>query len=289
MNPGRVRSLFDVLRLHASSYMQIARICEEYTSSHQMMQANPNAYPTPEQWEIVRGNLESIRDICRHMGLRVSARSVERILAEFEIKIPNMGLSKQRFLEWYSCFQSEVDGEVYLLMLPHRAVYWSSEVDRLEGPEISSLLGSLKAFPQAFHDAKEAGNCLAFERFTASVYHSMRVGEFALVSLAQSVNVEQERINRGWDGCIQGIQSAISKLESQKPRPDWRDEVKALGSLNTWFQSMSKGWRNPVSHIPRTYTEDQATAIFMAVKTLFQEVNRRGIGQVSIPAVFPVD
>jgi hypothetical protein len=193
-----VRSLLDLLRMYAPYYLQIAKISEEYTSSFKVAAANPRAMPTEEQFNRVMENLKMALDICNRMHLQVSARSLERTIAEFTQNRPNMGLTKQRYLEWYSCFQSEVAGQIYLLVLPHRVGYWTSEADGLLGTTINRILPAIESFPDAAYDLKEAGNCFAFERFTACVYHLMRVAEFGLVSVAQSIGVDEEKINKGW-------------------------------------------------------------------------------------------
>lgn len=279
-----------MLRLYAPSYLTIARICEEYTSSFKMMAVHPRSLPDDEQMEKVLENFRAIREICARMQLRVSERSITRTVKEFENERPTFAITKQKFLEWYSCFQSEVEGQIYLLVLPHRVPYWSSAADGLLGDAIKQHASLLESnFPDAVFDLLEAGNCFAFERFTACVYHLMRVAEFALVSVARSADVPEDRINRGWDGCIQGIESAIKRIGSTKPTTDWQERIKKLSDLCSWFTTIQKGWRNPVSHIPRTYSEGNALAMFTATQTLIHDVVRQRLKQVAMPADFPLD
>jgi hypothetical protein len=279
----RIWSLQALLSLHAPVYLNIARICEEYTSSAAMQAANPNAAPTDEQLLSVLGHLQSLQDTCSKMQLHVSARSMARTILEFKNKRPTMGLARQRYLEWYSCFESEVGGQIYLLVLPHRAGYLSFAADDLEGFEISKLVDGLNDYPNALYDAREAGNCFALERFTACVYHLMRVAEFGLVSIARTVGVEEEKINKGWDGCLHGIQSEINKISSTKPTPDWQGKVKSYNDLCSWLTAIQKGWRNPVSHVPRIYSEDEARSMFAAIKTLFDHIKAQGFKEVAMP------
>jgi hypothetical protein len=283
MNPNRLRSLLDLLRLYAPDYMRIARICEEYTSSIGMLAANSTAVPTDEQLVRVMGNFESIAEICERMHLSVSKRSVDKIIDQFQAKRPNFRETKRKFLEWYACFESEVEGQIYLLVLPHRVAYWNSEADRLEGTESAKLVRLLANFPDAKYDAREAGNCFAFGRFSACVHHLMRLAEHGLVSVAASVNVPEEKISKGWDGCIQGIESAIKNISSTKPTGDWQDQVKKYSDLCSWFTTIKSGWRNPSSHVPRIYSEQSAVGIFSAVRTLFEHLNQYGFRQTKMP------
>jgi hypothetical protein len=108
----------------------------------------------------------------------------------------------------------------------------------------------------------------------------MRVSEFGLISVAEAIGVDPEQIKKGWDGCIQGIQAGIKKIESTKPTADWKDEVKKYGDLCSWFSTIQKGWRNPSSHVPRIYSEGTASAQFSATKTLFDHLAKFGFKQV---------
>jgi hypothetical protein len=289
MGNSRIRSLLDLLRLHTPAYLSLARICEEYTSSAAMLMANTNATPTDEQFVIIMDQFNKILVICKKMQLPVSARCIRRTIDQFSQTRPTAMATKQRYLEWYACFESELADHVYLLVLPHRVGYWSSLTENQQGHQISELVNSLRGFPDAGYDAREAGNCFAFELFTACVYHLMRVAEFALVSIARSVNIDPDRINKGWDGCIGGIQAWINKISSTKPTADWQDQVKKYSDLCAWLTAIQKGWRNPVSHIPRVYSEDSAKAMFSATVTLLDYVSKGGLVQVAMPDSLPVD
>jgi hypothetical protein len=80
---------------------------------------------------------------------------MEKVIAQFNRERPSFANTKQKFLEWYSCFESEVEGQVYMLVLPHRIPYWISAADQLQGVELSKLLAPLLAgFPNAVYDAE---------------------------------------------------------------------------------------------------------------------------------------
>mgnify|MGYP001585324592 CR=1 FL=1 len=64
------------------------------------------------------------------------------------------------------------------------------EKDRQQYLANENLFGEqvAKAFPSAEADIQDAGRCLAFNRWTASVFHSMRVLEIGLNALAKELN-----------------------------------------------------------------------------------------------------
>ena len=141
-----------------------------------------------------------------------------------------------------------------------------------------------REFPDALYDAYEAGSCFAYGCFSACVHHLMRLSEHGLVSVAASVNVPEDKISKGWDGCIQGVESAIKTISSTKPTTDWQDQVKKYSDLCSWFTAIKTGWRNPSSHVPRIYSEQSASGMFSATCTLFEHLTRYGFKQTQMPS-----
>ena len=288
-NPNRPGgNLLEMLRQYAPGYLRIARIVEQYASSEAFLAAVPDALPLDNQLAIVLMNLGVIHALCKTMNMPVSARSLEKVIDSFRSSHPTNSITRQRVMEWYSTFESEVELHVYLQVLPHRLPYWTYEAGRIAGDEITKMVNALAAFPDAIYEATEAGNCLAYERFTACVYHLMRTAEFGLIAMAQTAGVSQEKINKGWDWCIQGIESKVKEIGSTKPVADWQSQVKNYSETCAWLTTIQKGWRNPVSHVPRTYSEDTAKSMFGATMTLFSLLSSYGIRQAQMPDNIPV-
>ena len=66
------------------------------------------------------------------------------------------------------------------------------------------------AFPSAIIDIEEAGKCLAFERWTACVFHLMRVMETGLHVLGDSLNLPLTT-NRSWDAVLRKCGEELDK------------------------------------------------------------------------------
>jgi hypothetical protein len=278
----RVWSLLDLLSMRATHYVNIGAMYEDFINGRRTWGANPEALPNDPQYAEVLTLFTDLRGLCGYARMTVSTMVLDRILVEFRAQRPKHGLVKDRMEQWYICFTSELESQLLLIVLPHRHGYYNDQ--DVTGVEIGNILKSLQVFPGAAFDAREAGNCFAFERFTACVYHLMRVAEFGLVSVARSINVSEERISKGWDGCVQGVQGAIKTIESTKPTTDWQERVKKYSDLCSWFTTIKTGWRNPVSHVPRIYSEGTASGMFSAVKTLFDHLGAQGFKETEMPA-----
>jgi hypothetical protein len=248
---------------------------------------DPDQIPNEEQFNSFIKTLRDLKQICESVRLQVSVTTLNRITDEFSKSVPVNRLAQQRMNEWFSFFTSELESRLFMLVLPHRVGYWHSQVwdgPPFFGEQIGTLLSTLEdGFRDAFYDATEAGNCFAYARFTACVYHLMRVAEYGLVGVARAAQVDEEKISKGWDHCIQGIEEAIKRISSTKPTIDWQDQVKRYSDVCAWFTTIKNGWRNPVSHIPRTYSEETASGMFSAVLTLFQHLRQQGYKQTPMP------
>jgi hypothetical protein len=117
-------------------------------------------------------------------------------------------------------------------------------------------------------DAAEAGNCFSLERYTACVFHLMRIMERLLQDFATKVNATKK------DGAPLDVKHenwyqialAINRAIEQMPRGDLKDKyLAALAPL-----SGLRGERHLVMHPKQTYTEEQARTWLDIVK-LFVE------------------
>jgi hypothetical protein len=284
--PYRLVSLFDMLPLYAPRFLNIAETVTDYMKRTEDIRLHGNKPLTQKEYEDTLAALRSLRDDSRAMFLEVSATAIQTSIDQFEKFIPTVGQVRASLSEWYNCFRAELKSILILVVLPHRARYFSFYEDGQTkgGIETVALIKALANFKDARYDASEAGACFAFGRFTACVHHLMRVTEHGLISVAASLNVPEEKLSKGWDGCLQGIGSAIKVIESTKPTTDWQDQTKKYNDLSSWFTNIKTGWRNPASHVPRIYSEATAKGIFSATTTLFEHLNIYGLKQTVMPS-----
>lgn len=129
-----------------------------------------------------------------------------------------------------------------------------------------NLFGSkvANAFPSAQDDIQNAGRCLAFDRWTASVFHSMRVLEIGLTALAKELGVSYDRVN--WDNIINNIEAKIRKISKTTSGDEWKTKEKFYSEAALQFRYFKNAWRNHVMHVRDTYDEERAETIFEHTK-----------------------
>ena len=130
--------------------------------------------------------------------------------------------------------------------------------DNLFGDQVAS------AFPSAEQDIKHAGNCLAFEEWTASIFHLMRTLEIGLTVLAKSLEVNTDR--QEWEHLIDHTQNKIKTISEATHGKDWRADQQFYSEAALQFRYFKNAWRNHVMHVRDTYDEERAETIFRHVK-----------------------
>ena len=136
------------------------------------------------------------------------------------------------------------------------------------GPKVA------EAFPGAEYDIKEAGNCLALNRGTASVFHSMRVLEHALRALASQFNVPTN--HKAWGEMLKGIEDGIGQIPRQQDKPsDWREYQQFCAEAASQFMHFKTAWRNYTAHARTKYTEEEGEQIFRHVGDFMKHISKR--------------
>jgi hypothetical protein len=278
-----------LLRTYAPHFVNIGVMYESYINSVAASRVDPEAIPNDAELVETVKVFKGLNRLCSDVKMEVSARILSRTVRELSTERRPFRVIQQRMTEWYSCFQSELDSQLVFFVYPHRSQYYSEECG--PGVRAGDLAGSflellMGVFPNAVYDIREAGKCLAYGSFTACAYHLMRATEYGLVACIDTLNLPPEK-KVSWDRMIQAIEGEIKKWESTKPT-GWDDRKKAYADFCAWFTTIKNGWRNPVSHIPRIYSETTVASMFGATRTLFEHLIRNDIRQVQMPSEIDV-
>jgi hypothetical protein len=145
--------------------------------------------------------------------------------------------------------------------------------------EKAELFGRLvgQKFPTAKYDISEAGNCYATGRYTACVFHLMRVAEHGLRRLAKSLKVPfpQTLETKEWAALIGDIENEIQGI-IQKPKSLKRTkELEFYNSIAAQFRYFKDGWRNHVMHTRANYDKAQASILMVHVSEFMQHLATR--------------
>lgn len=126
------------------------------------------------------------------------------------------------------------------------------------GPEVGA------AFPASGSDIQDAGRCIAFELWTASVLHLMRACETAVKSLGKKYGLDE---GKDWNNIIQELPKKLERAGGKSsPERTWATET------GTHFNFIRDAFRNHAMHGDRHFGEDEARLIYVNTKAFMRQV-----------------
>lgn len=198
----------------------------------------------------------------KELGLNSSAKGIERLsLAMNEGK--SLAQLKPLFSYITQSFHDELE-DIYLLHVASaRQDLW--EARQLFGSEVA------KSFASASADIEEAGKCLALERYTACVFHLMRVMEVGLRALGKSLNdasIDPAK-NPSWKDILRKCEGELAKASKDRCA-EWRADDQFFSAATANLLAVKDAWRNPTMHVEINYTEETALDVFNVVKSFMR-------------------
>jgi hypothetical protein len=224
--------------------------------------------------------LAELQGHCEGVDLEVSSRLVKRAIIEAE-QFMSYGDVAIKMGELQRCVEAELESKYFFFIPPDQAKYlvlYEIETDGKRGQrtdvgdEIKRFQPCMDAFPSITYDLEQAGKCFATNGFTACVFHLMRVCEYGLASLAQTLNADPGISS--WGKLLRKIDTKIE--ENDKLHPEgWIPDREFYAESATLILNVKNCWRNSVSHIRRTYDEGRARRIFNSVEALMGHLASR--------------
>jgi len=162
-------------------------------------------------------------------------------------------------LRW--TFIYELQNRLVFMVPSDRARHYDTEGTIL-GEEVT------EEWPDLFDDADEAGKCFATGRYTASVFHLMRIMEFGLYQLGKSLNIA---ISKNWQQAITDIEKEI-KFWNAYPSPGWKTIEPLYAESATHYRWVKDAWRNHTMHIRKIYGLEKAKLILDNVSDFMRDL-----------------
>jgi hypothetical protein len=197
------------------------------------------------------------------MDLKLSSASA----ADIELHIKNMDKVDELFRQYVRELKDRLDIELktrfFLVIMPGgREKYYNPD---------ESIFGKNVAikFPELVEDISEAGNCFALDRFTACVFHLMRVMEKGVQKFADKMGISPSvTYYDEWQTILNAIRGQVNSLYPKHNNPD---RIK-YESIIAHFETIKIAWRNPTMHPKATYTEEEAKTLLDAVRIFIKDL-----------------
>jgi hypothetical protein len=202
--------------------------------------------------------MSEIKKLCIDFGFSALLREIDRneITARSGCTYVELG----RIAENLKTRIRDEYEDVLLLWIMDKDFY---QQDSLFGDQVA------ERFKSAATDIKEAGTCYALGRYTACVYHSMRVAEGGLNAIAKRVGYPDPR--PGWEAVLRYVDSAL-KSDYNRMSALFRGDIEFISGISAQMHAVNLAWRRRVAHVERVYTEEEAKQIMDATKNLVQHL-----------------
>jgi len=187
---------------------------------------------------------------------------------------------------------TEINGEATVKFLNFHMVQIAHEAEQLESRLLDEI-GAITTFslspeerllidlgrsqfdenvalslPDTVFDLDEACRCMAFGRYTASVFHLMRGVEAALLTVADRVSTTIQDKNGSmlpWGIVTANLKVEIDKMPKGEKQDNWLQAHALLHSAN-------RAWRVKVAHPKATYTKEEAMTAFNSTKAFMEHL-----------------
>jgi len=262
-------SLLTMLELHASSFVgatvemgkirQIMQGIQDSSEKHNVL--------AEQAIQNVLVSLKSFRKEAENVGARLACVSADRIIASLSAKPCNITLLQ--FSKGIDDIESRFADHlsfIRLYVMPESMVKLTGRADTLLNPETAELYTSL------WFDCEEAAKCLCFGRFTACVFHSMRMLEVAISSIAKRLSIpDPSKADRSWGNMLNAIKMKMDELYPKKSRTVGCEGGK-LEELYVTLDAAKGPWRNGTMHVDSVYNEEQAHHILACTSHLLDKM-----------------
>ncbi|MFO0964612.1 MAG: hypothetical protein U0793_03365 [Gemmataceae bacterium] len=181
--------------------------------------------------------------------------------------LPNMSFEEvtQRLDMMLKTLEAQTTGRLLMYTDGAKTLYWNN--DKPFGDEVA------KKFPELAFEIEEASKCFAVGRFTACVFHLMRVMEMSLARVGRLLKLKLD-LDQVWGAILKDIRSAIEALPGKAKSASARDQKRyaTFAELGIYLQHVKDVWRNNTMHPKNTYTEEEAERIFRCVRQFLESL-----------------
>jgi hypothetical protein len=175
-------------------------------------------------------------------------------------------LGSSEMQQWFEKILSAMDAELkgkLLMYIPSEKLPYYTQKE-LFGNMVETKIPSVSS------DIAEAGRCIALGRYTATVFHLMRVMEAGVRSLANELSATFNPKDP-WGKILGAVDDAIKTLPAATSQE--KDYQSACRQVSASLHAVKDAWRNPTMHdIERSYTEEEAQEIWGCVKAFMRRL-----------------
>lgn len=271
-SPGKLWSLFDMLRAYVSEFFFIAQLIAEFEKLGGVPNRDILKSLDVSSTADIETRLAPIwqKIIWRHESedktlvfkLPMSMPSVVTQLMRVQDAI--MGTKDQDYgtaelmglvADLRNRLQDELPAHKMYYVRPELVPYYDGK-DQF-GEQVTDR------FPDSISDIENAGKCIALGQDTACVFHLMRAMECAVSALCTALQIPNP--DREWGKLLSDLHGKIEMMPKGKKRDAWSE-------CHANLYHVKQAWRNNTMHPISTYSPEQSKEIFQCVRVFMNQL-----------------
>lgn len=230
---------------------------------------NPIGQPIGEDSaQDIEAALQDCLEYCTHLRMHHSKAAIRRLAGN--VKSLDIYEAELALKEIDSRIHDELEGQLFFYIPPDEAAYFNE-------PNWIGIEVLLK-FPSVEWEATEAASCYALQRYTACVFHLMRVLEYGLAALASALGVSTA--NPNWHQILVGCENHIKDLKGCDP--NWKQNEQFYNAAALEFRHFQRALRNHTAHVHEKYSASDAKTAMDHVGSFMKHLSER-LSEVPMP------
>jgi HEPN domain-containing protein len=205
-------------------------------------------------------NMDFVLSVCGEAKLSGVKSQVERIVNIVTIGPVSHRTIRRSLVALNERIYDALSESMCLQIPPNKAEFYESK--HLFGEEVSNN------FPSANYDIEEAGKCYAAGRYTACVFHLMRVMEIGVKAVASGLGIltKVRSAQPSWGEVLRLTNDEI-QANNKSGAPSWTPEKRGFfENVQADLMTVKNAWRNTTMHVENSYDEERAEDVYNAVK-----------------------
>ncbi|MGO8763195.1 MAG: hypothetical protein ACLP2P_05345 [Desulfobaccales bacterium] len=252
-----------MLKFYAYRYLRAITVLDYFTSLAGNEKYNFNEPRCKPALKHLLKTAVTLVDILTEMDLKLSRAKAAELLDHIQYMETVDEVYTQHLNELYSRLDNELKSRVFLVIMPGGREKYYNPKESIFGNDVANK------FPELVEDISEASNCFALDRYTACVFHLMRVMEKGAQKFADKVGISPSiTYNEEWQTILNAIRGQVSVLYPKHNNPD---RIR-YESIIAHFETIKIAWRNPTMHPKATYTEEESKALLDAVRIFIKDL-----------------
>jgi len=230
-----------MLELNSTDFLRAATALARLSQTLVGLTAAHSEVLVPDSVAAIVPALDEFRREAERVGAKLAVMYVDRTKNKLEL-VPcamTVGQANSALLEIESRFADHMT-DVQMFALAPQEVVFMQTADRLMETE-----GFAITFPNASFELEEGGKCIALGRYTAAVFHAMRMLEYGIKALAKRLDIPDptKPAEKNWAIILGAIQAKIDELWPRQSRLP-NSEGAAFEKVHAHLETVRNPWRN---------------------------------------------